>query len=163
MGANIINHILIVLQIVILAFFCYIAFYKIKDMQTKVIILEQTQKEFDDFIDTTREIIEEYSSFFDLLIYDLEAKMQKAEEISQSIERTKCQLSQQLEELTYTTELEKGIKNKNNNQQYRKKHSGIIEMAEKGLSIDEIAKRLNMGKREVSLFINMREKKNNNS
>ena len=131
-------------------------------MQTKVMILEETQNEFDDFIGTTREIIEEYSSFFDLLIHDLEAKMQKAEKIGQNLESAKGQLSRQLEELNHTTGLEKETKNKNNNQQHRKKHSKIIEMTEKGFSIDEIAKRLGMGKREVSLFINMREKKNNN-
>lgn len=165
MGANNINlnYFLIILQLVIITCFFYIAFYKIRDIESKRLKIKETQEEFYNFMEITREIIDEYSSVFDLLIKDLEAKIEKAEVLAINFRdiEDKFTFYQQRIKLYEDSQLEN--KGDYDSKLKKKDYKRVAELAEEGLGITEIAKQLNIGKGEVSLFLNLnRRDKNNN-
>ncbi|HHU70266.1 MAG TPA: DUF2802 domain-containing protein [Thermoanaerobacterales bacterium] len=165
MGANNINlnYFLIILQLVIITYFFYIAFYKIRDIESKRLKIKETQEEFYNFMEISREIIDEYSSVFDLLIKDLEAKIEKAEVLAINFRdiEDKFTFYQQRIKLYEDSQLEN--KGDYDSKLKKKDYKRVAELAEEGLGITEIAKQLNIGKGEVSLFLNLnRRDKNNN-
>lgn len=165
MGANNINlnYFLIILQLVIITCFFYIAFYKIRDIESKRLKIKETQEEFYNFMEISREIIDEYSSVFDLLIKDLEAKIEKAEVLAINFRdiEDKFTFYQQRIKLYEDSQLEN--KGDYDSKLKKKDYKRVAELAEEGLGITEIAKQLNIGKGEVSLFLNLnRRDKNNN-
>lgn len=165
MGANNINlnYFLIILQLVIITYFFYIAFYKIRDIESKRLKIKETQEEFYNFMEITREIIEEYSSVFDLLIKDLEAKIEKAEGLAINFRdiEDKFIFYQQRIKLYEDSQLEN--KGDYDSKLKKKDYKRVAELAEEGLGITEIAKQLNIGKGEVSLFLNLNRRDENNN
>lgn len=154
---------LIIIQLVIIACFFYIAFHKIKDIESKRLKIIENQQEFDNFIKIIREIIEEYSSVFDLLINDLDDKIKKTNELAVSYRdiEEKFKIYQQRIKIYEDNQLEN--KNKRYDMADKKKdYNKVIELAEQGLSVTEIAQKLDMGKGEVYLFLNISKSEGNN-
>jgi ATP/maltotriose-dependent transcriptional regulator MalT len=162
MAANFINYIMMIIGIItILAAVIVIMIEKLKgeDIYFNIDVKEQELKKV---IDDAEEIISELNYISDVVVQDIEEKMKnlqnvyantKVMPVYEEAKPTKRTIPISFKSKTI---LEKPSTDSKSATKLSTKQQSVLECAGQGLSVMEIAKKLNMGQGEVSLILSLK-------
>lgn len=150
----------IIIQLLIIVYFWYIISKKLKEIEYKRMGIKKHQEEFEDFLKLVREIMDEYNAVFDFLISDLEKKIKKVDEIQMNFRNIEdmFELYQERSAAFFNKQKNEPRKEDDFKQLEKKEYKKVFELAREGLDITEIAKKVDIGKGEVSLLLNLKQK-----
>jgi DNA-binding NarL/FixJ family response regulator len=186
MTTNFINYILLaigILTVMTLVIMIFLDKLKGDDLYFNIDVKEQEIKKV---IDDAEEILSELNFTSDVIVKEIEEKINNLNTIYRSVNNSIAQLNTrsitepQVPELVTQTEsngpIEKTTvpvkfkpmtmtapnKNTANEEKSKSKRQLVFEMAEQGTSIVDIAKRMNMGQGEVSLILSLKNEEKQN-
>ncbi len=142
-----IYNILLIIGIIMVFISTFVINKRIEEEKSIYNEIQKIQREMEDYVQSIEEIIKDLESLID-------NSLNKINNTAVTQENTEIQLEQRQSNSTciFTT------KGKNNSDSDL--HEEIVKLNDCGYTIDEIAKKLNKGKREIQIILNMKEKNN---
>ncbi len=157
--ANYILMIIGILTIFAAVFLILVDKLKGEDMYFNLDVKEQELKKI---IEDAEEIISELNYLSDVVVQEIEDKMKSLQQAYNSVRVTPIiqEVKQQAAAIPVTIKskavVEKPAKEKSNEVKLNTKQQAVFDLAEQGMSVVDIAKRLNMGQGEVKLILSIK-------